>query len=84
MPSSGGFAPAASGSGVASKTVTYSAHPQTAPRREPSYPQPSVQPGPVASYSSNSYAAPVRSGHTHSASGGLNSLQPASTAGNWC
>ncbi|KAI3364519.1 hypothetical protein L3Q82_011299 [Scortum barcoo] len=40
-PSSGGFAPVAPGSQVASGTVKNPVHPQTAPRRGPSYPQPS-------------------------------------------
>lgn len=82
MPS-GGFSPTASGSGAASRAITNPARPQTAPRREPSYPQPSVQREPVASYSSNSFAAPVRSGYVGSSSGGP-SLQPTSTQGNWC
>ncbi|XP_030261641.1 atrophin-1-like [Sparus aurata] len=61
------YAPAASGSGTASKVATY---PASYPSGGPSYPQPGVQRQPAASsYSSNSYAAaPVASGYASSSS----------------
>ncbi|XP_073349519.1 uncharacterized protein [Pagrus major] len=76
----GGYAPAVSGSGAASKAVSYPAsYPPNVPYGEPSYPQPSVQRQPAASsYSSNSFAAaPVASGYASSSSAGSTGPSPA-------
>ncbi|XP_044024714.1 uncharacterized protein LOC122862907 isoform X2 [Siniperca chuatsi] len=59
--------------------VNYSYPVKQAPRTEPSYPQPSVQREAAASYSSNSFAAPVQSGYVSSSSAGRSSLRPSST-----
>ncbi|XP_019125402.2 uncharacterized protein LOC104926961 [Larimichthys crocea] len=82
MPSSGGSTPVVSGSVAGSKTVSSSAHPQNAPRREPSYPQPSERQQPAASsYSSNSFAAahPGRASSSSAGSAWPSSSQPTST-----
>ncbi|XP_073349246.1 uncharacterized protein [Pagrus major] len=76
----GGYAPAVSGSGAASKAVSYPAsYPPIVPYGEPSYPQPSVQRQPAASsYSSNSFAAaPVASGYASSSYAGSTGPSPA-------
>ena len=70
------YAPAASGSGTASKGVAY---PASYPSGEPSYPQPSVPRQPAASsYSANSYAAaPVALGYASGLSAGSTGPSPA-------
>lgn len=85
VPSSG-FAPAAPRPNPA--TTSKVAPPQTAPHREHGYPPPSVQKDPAAaSYSSNSFAAPVHSEYASSASAGSTypgSVEPTFNQGNYC